>query len=225
MLDKVNQHLYIAKLFIKDFFGENPPSQEEELEVWKDKHPKVSRELYDWENYLVRQEKVAKINTDLEWNKLQNRLNEEKNTRIFILGRMTKYAAAAAIFLSLGYLFFELNKERDQPKQISTTLVVKENPRGVKSQIQLPDGTLVRLNAESSISYQSNFSDTARLISLTGEAYFEVVKDAQRPFRVTSNQVETTALGTTFNIKADKPDNIEIALVEGKVKVTKRGTF
>ncbi|MFY0626728.1 MAG: FecR domain-containing protein [Reichenbachiella sp.] len=132
---------------------------------------------------------------------------------------LLKYAAIAFILIasSLFYITYE-NKEA---VLVATTEVVKENPMGVKSLIQLPDGTKVWLNAASSITYQSSFSSDARNIELKGEAYFEVVKDPKRPFNVVTKNIITTALGTSFNINTYKKEHICVSLNTGKVKVTR----
>lgn len=136
--------------------------------------------------------------------------------------RMPGYLSVAAsilVLMTLGFYYFTFHKQLDQSVAAH---VYKENPRGVKSQIKLPDGTLVWLNASSSISYDRSFSDTARIIELKGEAYFEVTKDIRRPFRVTSGGVTTTALGTSFNIKAFLNHPVKVSLNSGKVEVVRK---
>ncbi|MCL6265447.1 FecR family protein [Flagellimonas myxillae] len=100
----------------------------------------------------------------------------------------------------------------------SITYIVKENLRGKKSRITLPDGSTVFLNNNSKIKYASRFVKD-RQIFLEGEAYFEVEKDASKPFLVKSNGLVTKALGTAFNIKAHKGEQVEVGLVEGKISV------
>lgn len=136
--------------------------------------------------------------------------------------RMPRYLSVAAsilVLMTLGFYYFTFHK---QTGQAVATHVSKENPRGVKSQIKLPDGTLVWLNASSSISFDRSFSDTARIVALKGEAYFEVTKDIRRPFRVTSGGVTTTALGTSFNIKAFLNHPVKVSLNSGKVEVVRK---
>lgn len=93
-------------------------------------------------------------------------------------------------------------------------------PRGRKFRMQLPDGTLVWLNAASALTFPTAFTGTERKVELTGEAYFEVAK-GKMPFVVTlSNQTSVTVLGTHFNISsyADDP-GISTTLLEGAVRV------
>lgn len=94
-------------------------------------------------------------------------------------------------------------------------------PRGRQFQLVLPDGTNVWLNAASSITYPTSFSGNERKVSVSGEAYFEVAKNAAQPFRVTIDENNTVdVLGTDFNINAYKDDGrIRTTLLEGKIKV------
>lgn len=97
--------------------------------------------------------------------------------------------------------------------------IIKQNPRGQKTTVFLNDGTKVILNAESSIEYKRKFENGLREVKLTGEAFFDVAHDESRPFVVKSGLLETTALGTSFNIKAHDEEDIKVSLLTGKVKV------
>lgn len=105
------------------------------------------------------------------------------------------------------------------PVFIPSKLIVKENFRGQKSRITLPDGSTVYLNNNSKVSYSSSFEEK-REIFLEGEAFFEVEKDPTRPFVVNSNGLLTKALGTSFNIKAHNGKKVEVGLVTGKIQVS-----
>ncbi|RZL98671.1 MAG: DUF4974 domain-containing protein, partial [Pedobacter sp.] len=94
-------------------------------------------------------------------------------------------------------------------------------PRGRQYKLQLPDGSLVWLNAASSITFPPMFDSKERNVKVQGEVYFEVAKNAHSPFRVNVNDKETVeVLGTHFNINAyDDELFIRTTLVEGSVKV------
>lgn len=96
------------------------------------------------------------------------------------------------------------------------------NPRGSKVvQLQLGDGTHVWLNAESMVRYPIAFDSDRRQVEVTGEVYFEVAKDANRPFIVTSNGVKTEVLGTHFNVNSYANEGpVKITLLEGAVKLS-----
>ena len=92
---------------------------------------------------------------------------------------------------------------------------------GEQTKVRLPDGTVVFLNAESSLRYPANFGSLAiRKVDLVGEGFFEVAKDRAHPFVVESDGQKVEVLGTHFNVNAYK-DNaaIKTTLLEGSVRV------
>lgn len=93
-------------------------------------------------------------------------------------------------------------------------------PNGGTYRVTLDDGSIVWLNAASKLIYPSKFSEHERKVIIEGEAYFEIQKDAKRPFRVASGDQTVEVLGTTFNISAYPEDDfVRTILVEGKVRV------
>jgi hypothetical protein len=95
-----------------------------------------------------------------------------------------------------------------------------QTPRGGQYQVQLPDGTQVWLNAASSLKYPVHFAKTERRVELTGEAYFEVVHNANVPFKVISNNQEIKVLGTHFDVKAYSDDDaVSTTLLQGSVLI------
>lgn len=110
-----------------------------------------------------------------------------------------------------------------QPQEAGAAPVFNtlRTPRGGQFRITLPDGSAVWLNAESSLRFPVAFSGPERRVEMTGEAYFEVKKDAAHPFRVqVTPQTEVTVLGTHFNINAyTNEPGISATLLEGAVQV------
>ncbi|MCW3093000.1 MAG: fec operon regulator FecR [Ferruginibacter sp.] len=109
---------------------------------------------------------------------------------------------------------------------IATTTAVEmytlATPRARQQQLTLPDGTLVWLNAESSVKFPSSFAGSNREIEITGEAYLEVAKDASKPFIVHVKEAVIEVLGTHFNVMAyDNENALETTLLEGSVKFKK----
>ena len=131
-------------------------------------------------------------------------------------------AAASMLLIALVIGITRIMIKDVPPKQGSITYIVKEVPAGVKTTIQLPDGTTVKLNSGSTIKYPEIFDANSRQVRLTGEAFFEVVKDVHRPFIVTSGNLTTEVLGTSFNVKAYGNESIcKVAVVTGLVRVSK----
>lgn len=107
-----------------------------------------------------------------------------------------------------------------QGKATTTEYHTLSVPRGGQYKLQLPDGTDVWLNAASSITYPTAFTGSTRVVEITGEAYFEVAKMKQKPFRVKSaGGSEIEVLGTHFNINAytDEP-SVTATLLEGRIQ-------
>ncbi|WP_349316689.1 FecR family protein [Chitinophaga sp. MM2321] len=93
-------------------------------------------------------------------------------------------------------------------------------PKGVQFNLSLSDGTVVQLNAASSITFPTSFSGENRVVRITGEAYFEVAKNSSHPFIVETYKDKITVLGTHFNVNAyPEEEGVKTSLAEGKVRV------
>jgi ferric-dicitrate binding protein FerR (iron transport regulator) len=105
-------------------------------------------------------------------------------------------------------------------KPFSPAYLTVNNPPGKIQTIQLPDGSHVSLNANSSLRYAKDFEEN-RTLELTGEGYFDVTHDPSHPFTVKAGELETTVVGTSFNIKAYTAlANTTVSVITGRVKVT-----
>ncbi len=134
--------------------------------------------------------------------------------------------AAAAIIVLAGSVFFYTNyMERQKAelaeRQAPEELIVKSNPKGQKSTIMLSDGTKVVLNSESELTYTTGYGKDDRKVILSGEAFFEVAENPEKPFIVQTSHLSTTALGTSFNVLAYENEHEEVSLISGKVLVEK----
>lgn len=95
-----------------------------------------------------------------------------------------------------------------------------QTPKGGRFKISLPDGSKVWLNSASTLTYPTTFSTSERKVKLTGEAYFEIARNKNLPFRVESNNQVVEVLGTHFNINSyEDEDYIKTTLLEGSVRV------
>lgn len=105
-------------------------------------------------------------------------------------------------------------------EQAVQEIVTKKTLKGQKLNLFLGDGTEITLNAESSIRFPKIFEGETREVFLEGEAFFDVYPDKERPFIITSDKLQTTVLGTSFNVRSYKDENnISVAVLSGKVKV------
>ena len=127
-------------------------------------------------------------------------------------------ASVAGILLISSYIFRNYQGRSEAPQAFVNEVEAK---KGIRSYMLLPDGTQVWLNSDSKIEYQGNFNDSIREVTLTGEAYFDVVRDARRPFIVHTSDIDVRVLGTAFNIKSyPRETSIEATLIHGLIEIT-----
>lgn len=129
-------------------------------------------------------------------------------------------AASILLLFASGLTILYYIQHQELQTLAEQDVIVRSGDSGT-SQVTLPDGTLVRLNANSSLTYQQNFGQNNRKVKLSGEGYFEVKKNTEKKFIVNTGYIDVTVLGTKFNLYAyEDKDIIEMALVEGHVNVS-----
>lgn len=152
----------------------------------------------------------------------QEEMEEEPGTRR-LFSRRTYLGIAATLLILITSSLVIMKLKLAHRDDTAANTITKTTQQGEKLTVQLPDGTIATLNSGSQIEFPESFTDHDRKISLTGEAYFDVAKDASRPFTVTSNEVSVTALGTAFNVNAfDGSGDVKVTLLIGKVRVDER---
>jgi len=118
-----------------------------------------------------------------------------------------------------GQLVYQ-TKEIETAENLSAYNIL-ETPKGGQFQILLPDGTSVWLNASSKLKFPTQFSGQERKVELSGEGYFEVAKNKEKPFIVSTEKEVIKVLGTHFNVNSYEDETFSrTTLVEGKVKVS-----
>jgi transmembrane sensor len=132
------------------------------------------------------------------------------------------YAAAAAAVVLLGWGLLRTRPGTpDHLKEIKGGEVLSRP--GARTKLLLPDGTQVWLNSSSRLKYTHNFDGPTREVELEGEAYFDVVKDLQRPFIVHTSALDVKVLGTAFTVKSYPQDEtIEATLLRGMIEVSRK---
>jgi ferric-dicitrate binding protein FerR (iron transport regulator) len=129
----------------------------------------------------------------------------------------THIAASAVIFL-LSSLSFFLYVDNKETALLEEREVILAAGKGERASIVLPDGTTVRLNSETTLSYKQDFGKKERRISLSGEGFFEVKKDSKKKFIVNTEFLDVEVTGTTFNVYAyENKEFLEIALIGGSI--------
>ncbi|MDN5202187.1 FecR domain-containing protein [Fulvivirgaceae bacterium BMA10] len=160
---------------------------------------------------------ASEVNEDNNLSAVQ-RLARKKERARFLRGIA---ATLIGMVIVASALYFS-GSQSQETETIAVEYLEKSSLKGEKSNIKLSDGTKIKLNSNSKLIIPKQFSDHERKIELIGEAYFEVSKDASRPFIITSNDIKTVVLGTSFNVRAYPSENtIQVAVAEGKVSVEK----
>jgi transmembrane sensor len=126
------------------------------------------------------------------------------------------FAIACSLFLICLAVLSSLNKKT---VEFDTVIV---SGKGMRKKITLPDGTLVWLNADSKLSYDSKLNEKGRrLVYLVGEAFFDVAHQKNHTFIVQTNKVSIKVLGTAFNVKAYELDRVsEATLLRGSIELS-----
>lgn len=202
---------------------DNTLSEEEKVhvETWMAASPENKKTLEQMYFTLQLAEKLQVMNT-VDTDKAFARFKENtkrQNRKVRLSTWLGFQRIAAVLFIPLlvlaGYLF--TRGETDDRLQM---VEINTNP-GVVSAFDLPDGSKVWLNANSSLKYAANFHAEKRFVELSGEGYFEVAKNPEKPFVVRVNpEYSVEVLGTSFNVSAYAEDEtIETTLVTGIVQL------
>lgn len=134
-------------------------------------------------------------------------------------GALSQQGGTKVIKLNSGQLAYQPVNGKSSATVTYNTITT---PIGGQYQVMLPDGSKVWLNAASSLRFPTAFTGNERRVDITGEAYFEVEKQAGKPFLVSVKGMEVQVLGTSFNVNAyDDEATVKTTLLEGAVMITK----
>lgn len=145
-----------------------------------------------------------------------------KNHGRFWQAKVAVILLICALSGGLGYILFNADKKNAETEQeVSFRTISTQHDQ--HRLVSLSDGTQIRLNSNSTVRIPPYFSDDERVVTLSGEAWFDVAKDESRPFHIQAGQASIQVLGTEFNVKTDKTSgNVEVAVAEGKVSLNNR---
>lgn len=199
----------IDDLIGKVLTGEASPEEEVRLRQWEQQHA-------DHRNYVagIRQvfEQAGSIgvqhqfNTDAAWLKVKEQLHRDNQRYLFTPRRI---AAAIAALIGIGLILFQVN--RQEPAQI-----VRAEQQTLND--TLPDGSKAFLNKNTTLAYTYDNRSKTRVVKLSGESFFEVKHEADRPFVIEAEDLRIRDIGTSFNVKAYLgSDTVEVAVQEGEV--------
>ncbi|MEQ9440120.1 MAG: FecR domain-containing protein [Cyclobacteriaceae bacterium] len=134
-----------------------------------------------------------------------------------------RIAAVISLLLMATVVLILVNK--DHLLQPSLVWMQENTTSEQRKGLQLEDGTEIWLNADSQIRFPEKFGADQRTVYLQGEAFFWVAKDSLRPFIVHTQNIQTTVIGTSFNIDFYDEENLEVTVATGKVKVDRIDTL
>lgn len=200
------------KSILKNWVLQNSENQvivDELTMIWENSSQLIQHELQVDENEEF-ELLMARIDADKEE---ANTPTPSVDTKIIRMPwRAISIAAGFALIFGLTYLFINQNGDNNKFVELKTGNEVRE--------LLMADGTQIFLNKNSTIKYPSEFDGDTREIEFTGEAFFDVAKDPNRPFIINTPFESVTVLGTSFNVRAyGNESNSEIAVSTGKVNV------
>lgn len=180
--------------------AQNDSSSSEKLAALRIDIPEAKQTSTERQTFTSTQNPVAKIVKLSTWFK----------THIALLG-----VACGICIIAMASFFYLKNNAKEFDTQVYSG-------KGSRKKILLPDGTLVWLNAESSLSYDSHLADQAqRIVHLVGEAFFDVSHSKDKPFLVRTEKLSVKVLGTAFNVKAYAKDKAtEATLLRGSIELS-----
>lgn len=228
-----NNEGYIDHLMILYLTGRADEDERREFESWL-ALSESNRLVYEhmrtiWTDDIDYPTEIAGIEetgNDI-WKQAEEGGAVKKNHRNIVnWGVFSKVAASVSLFMLGWYLWdshYISGRFEDTTAVSSVPWIEKVNKKGEKKYYQLPDGSSVWLNAESTLRFAASFAGPVRKVQLEGEAYFEVKKDVTKPFVVEVYGSTVEVLGTSFNVSSYQNDKeVKVALLEGKVKVANK---
>lgn len=197
-----------------------------ELEKWI-QHSDENRNTFEqvrmiWDNSRVDFSNVE-IDPGKAWDRIRSSIPEGVSSPEKLPGRSPRtylrIAASVVVLLGIAYLSAKLIDNRVLKGQEWATVSTGTD----RSDIRLPDGSHVWLNKNSTISYPERFRHRLREVRISGEAYFDVMKERRKPFVVSTGKSLVEVLGTSFNVESEEEgDEVIVTVVSGKVSLSER---
>lgn len=216
----------LYKLLAAYFSGEATPSEKESIDKWRNKSSE-NEELFhtlrkQWKGVKIDTSSYVILDKSAVWNKVQQTIRANARqipmyTRALLV-KTSGIAAAIALLMGFSIAYFIANPSNWNAEDILTNVILA--PSGQKSQLVLPDGTVVWLNSGSKLTYNSLYAFSERVVELEGEAYFDVKQNKEIPFIVKTGIVDVKVHGTAFNVNAyTDEETVSVTLERGKVSL------
>ncbi len=206
-------------LLSKSFTGDISPAELHLLDIWKQESPEntqfAAQMKQVWESSANHVPSIAVNDLEGDFKNVLAKINQGETTQLKVVSFGGRILRAAAILVCLLAAVWTL-------RQITATKDIIETAQGFdQRQVTLPDGSLVWLRQNTTLTYSENsFNTTERRLKLEGEAYFEVTHNPSRPFRVeVANTSSVEVLGTQFDVKTSGDKSaVTVILKSGKVR-------
>ncbi len=211
----------------KHFAGELSEEEEKELALWIDADVK-NRKLFEeaqktWDKGSFKEVDFTP-DSEAAWEKVKSKSIEKTKVIPLDIPKRNKnrlfpiLKIAASIVLVIGLLFIVKQMTQKNNAQYASSGLEKYTTTSGKKLIHLADGSNIWLNKNTSLSCAADFNKEQRVVYLTGEAFFEVARNENKPFIIYSGISKTRVLGTAFNLRAyENEKNIELVVAHGKV--------
>ena len=219
-------------LIIKFFAGEISDNELTQLKLWLELNPD-NRRIFDEENELWQEAsiktKFENYKNDSAWLNISSKLGLGNNSvKSVTLLRKNNFriiiaAATVACLMALGGISLWIVSRNYYHQMIAGSTIV-ETKEGEKARIILSDSSEVILNSDSRVQYVGNYNMTDRRVKLSGEAFFDISTNPEKPFVVQLDNMSISATGTRFNVFSFKNENrVETTLEEGTISVSVKG--
>lgn len=211
-------HIEYLDLITKKLSGETSADEDHKLQQWL-KDSNENQEVFNsykatWDEMDRVKDKTSQ-EVDFEWSRLEDAIDFEESTtqknERSLFANIYRYAAALlAIAIATFSIYYVVNNADSE--QVVAQIQIQE--------VKLSEGSKVTVNSNSRLTYPKKFQQDKRVVTLDGEAFFEVAKDPERPFIINAGKIRVEVLGTSFNVKAyENLEQVEVVVSTGKVAV------
>ena len=212
------------KLIVKYLQNNLSLQEQHQLSKWLEEDEQNKETLRRMEVYWRDYGLDLEVIEQLVKGNLARRIENEQvgNTVIsFSIRNLIRVAAMLIVAGTIIFSLYRLYEVEPVEQPLTYEMIEKKSALGEKVTIKLPDGSTVKLNSGSSITYPQHFQQGKREVILKGEGFFEITKDLQSPFIVKVNRAMVRVLGTSFNINAKGSSNkVIVGVKTGQVKVS-----
>lgn len=217
-------------LLVKYICNEVNDQEKSMVESWLNQSAENYDELEELQKMLLKVDttlKVKRFDTETAWQNVHSKITQSQKAVIQLrkkrkeaLLRFYKYAAVILIAILVGSVGFYLGF-KNQTKVVYGELISANDQ--VVNEYTLPDGTIVALNSNSQLTFPKHFNDNIREVTISGEAFFDVTPNPEKPFVIHAGNAQVKVLGTSFNVCAyPETETVEVVVKTGKVQVLNR---